>query len=120
MSGKYASLVERFLVAEPVHRIAARMILMALQEEAIEPLADAYFAGVNDEQGIAILDLMADIGGYEALNIMREIVRHETKHLKLRVAAAQGLLHNEDNLSPKEVKAIKRFLSEYAPQDEEQ
>ena len=69
MSGKYDSLVERFLLAEPIHRVAARMILMALQEDAIEPLADAYFAGVNDEQGIAILDLMADIGGYEALNV---------------------------------------------------
>ena len=74
MSGKYDSLVERFLVAEPIHRIAARMIVLALQEDAVEPLADAYFAGVNDEQGIAILDLMADIGGYEALNIMRDII----------------------------------------------
>ncbi len=118
MSGKYDSLVERFLVAEPIHRIAARMILLALQEEAVEPLADAYFAGVNDEQGIAILDLMADIGGYEALNIMRDIIRHETKRPKLRVAAGQGLLRNEDNLSPKELKAIKRFLSKYASKED--
>lgn len=118
MSGKYDSLVERFLIAEPIHRIAARMILMALQEDAIEPLADAYYAGVNDEHGIAILDLMADIGGYEALNIMRDIIKHETKRRKLRVAAAQGLIRNEDALSKKEVKALKRFLSKYTPEDE--
>lgn len=118
MSGKYDSLVDRFLLAEAVHRMAARMILLALQEDAIEPLADAYFAGVNDEQGTAILDLMADIGGYEALNIMRDIVRHETKRLPLRVAAAEGLLQNEDNLSKKEIKAIKRFVSKYSSQDD--
>jgi|GEM_PF-2128918 len=118
MSGKYDSLVERFLLAEPIHRVAARMILMALQEDAIEPLADAYFAGVNDEQGIAILDLMADIGGYEALNTMRDIVKHETKRRKLRVAAAHGLMRNENNLSKKEVKVLKRFLDKYGSEND--
>jgi hypothetical protein len=91
---------------------------MALQEDAVEALADAYFAGVNDEQGIAILDLLADIGGYEALNIMRDIVKHETKRLKLRIAAAYGLLRNEDNLSNREVKLLKRFIAKYSPPDD--
>lgn len=115
MAGKYDSLVERFLVAEPIHRLAARMILVALQEDAIEPLADAYYAGVNDEQGIALLNLIADIGGYEALNILRDILKHEKKRRKVRIAAAQGLIHNQDNLSEREVKAIQRFLDKHAP-----
>ncbi|MGB7338966.1 MAG: hypothetical protein WBC91_08750 [Phototrophicaceae bacterium] len=113
MTNKYDSLVDRFLLAEPIHRIAARMILIALQEDAIEPLADAYFAGVNDEQGAAIIDLMAEIGGYEALNILRDIVKHETKRRKLRLAAAEGLLRNADNLSKKELNTIERFVAKY-------
>lgn len=115
MAGKYDSLVERFLVAEPIHRLAARMILVALQEDAIEPLADAYYAGVNDAQGVALLDLMADIGGYEALNILRDILKHEKKRRKLRIAAAEGMMRNHDNLSEKEAKAVQRFLDKHAP-----
>lgn len=118
MTGKYDSLVERFLVAEPIHQLAARMILIALQEDAIDPLADAYFAGVTDEQGAALLELMADIGGYEALNILRDILKHEKKRRKVRIAAAQGLIRNQDNLSEKEAKAIQRFLDKHAPKNQ--
>lgn len=111
MSGKYDALVTRFLTAEPVHQMAARMILLAVQEDAVQPLADAYYAGVNDEQGTAIIGILAEIGGYEALNILRDIVRHQVKRLPLRVAAAEGLLQNESAISEKEQKALQRFLS---------
>lgn len=42
MSNKYDALVTRFLNAEPIQQMAARMILLALQEDAIDPLIDAY------------------------------------------------------------------------------
>ncbi|MGJ3239753.1 MAG: hypothetical protein ACFE0Q_13665 [Anaerolineae bacterium] len=113
MTGKYHSLVERFLIAEPIHRMAARMILIALDEDAVEPLIDAYFAGVTDQQGIAILDLLADIGGYDALNVMRDIIKHQKDRPPLRVAAVQGLLRNADNLSSKEVRILKRFITKH-------
>lgn len=116
MAGKYDALVERFLIGELANRTAARMILIAVQEDAIDPLADAYFAGVNDEQGLAILNLMAEIGGYEALNILRDILKHEKRRRILRIAAAEGLMMNEDNLSEQEVTAIKRFLAKHASQ----
>ncbi|MEM9950722.1 MAG: hypothetical protein AAF846_03925 [Chloroflexota bacterium] len=118
MPTKYDALVERFLVAEPIHRMAARMILLALQEDAVEALEDAYYAGVTDKQGIAILELLGEIGGYEALHMMRDIVKHETKRRSLRVVAAKGLMRNADNLSKKERKVIERFLSKYAPKEE--
>lgn len=116
MTGKYDALVERFLLAESAQQMAARMILIALQEDAIEPLADVYFAGVNDEHGSMILTLMAEIGGYEALNILRDILKHEKGRPDLRLIAAEGLLFNEDNLSEQEAIAIKRFLDKHASQ----
>lgn len=111
MAGKYDALVNRFLQAEPVHRTAARMILIAVQEDAVEPLSDAFYAGVTEEQGAAVIMLLADIGGYEALNILRDIVKHHVKNLRLRVIAAEGLLKNENAISEKEQKALQRFLS---------
>jgi len=118
MTTKYEALIERFLLSDAVHSAAARMILRALQEDAIESLADTYYAGVSDEQAIALLELIAEIGGYEALNMLRDIVRHELKRRDVRLTAAAGLLHNSDNLSKKERKTLERFVSKYASRND--
>lgn len=114
MANKYDALVTRFLTSQSIQQTAARMILLALQEDAVEPLADAYYAGVSNKQGIEIIELLSEIGGYAALNMLRDIVKHDKKRIPLRVVAAEGLLYNEDFISPREVQALNRFLEKYA------
>jgi hypothetical protein len=109
MPNKYEELVQRFLSAQAIHQIAARMILLAIQEEAIEPLADAFYAGVNEKQAVMILQVLGEIGGYEALQILRDVFKHEP-NLSLKMAAAEGLIRNANNLSLDEKLAIKVFL----------
>jgi hypothetical protein len=106
---KYDELVQRFLSGQPIHQIAARMILLAVQEEAVEALADAYYAGLNETQARQILAVLGEIGGYEALNILRDVFQYELK-LSLRLAAAEGLIRNAAVLSFDEKLALKDFL----------
>jgi hypothetical protein len=106
---KYDELVQRFLSGQPIHQIAARMILLAVQEEAVEALADAYYAGLNETQARQILAVLGEIGGYEALNILRDVFQYEPK-LILRLAAAEGLIRNAAVLSFDEKLALKDFL----------
>lgn len=90
----------------------AQQILFALDEDAVSPLLDEYYAGVNEAQGSAILSLLADIGGYEALNALRSICFFDlSTPLQLRKAAARGLLSNSGNLSPDEYTKVLNIIN---------
>lgn len=105
-------LVRRLNSESPAQRAAARMLLLALQERAVTPLIDELYAGVTDRQGIAILEMLAEIGGYEALEVLRSIFAYEDGRPALQVAAAQGLRRNVHNLSLEEVESVSIFLEE--------
>lgn len=105
-------LVRRLNHKSPAHSAAARMLLVALQEKAVGPLIDELYAGVSDAQGIVILDMLAEIGGPEAMEVLRSIFTHETQRPALQTAAARGLRHNVHNLSLSEVEAVSLFLVE--------
>lgn len=106
---KYDELVQRFINGQAIHQMAARMILLAVQEEAVEALADAYYAGINEAQGQMLLGILGEIGGYEALNILRDVFQYET-NAKIKLSAAEGLIRNAAVLSMEEKLALKDYL----------
>lgn len=106
---KYDELVQRFISGQPIHQMAARMILLAVQEEAVEALADAYYAGVTEAQAGMILAVLGEIGGYEAVNILRDVFQYEP-NAKLKLNAAEGLIRNAATLSFEEKLALKDYL----------
>jgi hypothetical protein len=106
---KYDELVQRFIGGQPIHQMAARMILLAVQEEAVEALADSYYAGLNEAQAKQVLGILGEIGGYESLNILRDVFQYEPK-LSLKLSAAEGLIRNAEVLSLDEKLALKDFL----------
>jgi hypothetical protein len=106
---KYDELVQRFLSGQPIHQMAARMILLAVQEDAVEALADAYYAGVNEAQAKQILGILGEIGGYEALNILRDVFQYEPNK-SLKLSAVEALIPNAEVLSLEEKIALKDFL----------
>lgn len=55
-------------------RQQARLALLLYDEAAITPLLDAFYAGVSEKHGIAILEALGEIGGFEALALFEEIV----------------------------------------------
>ena len=86
----------------PVERAAARLALLHMDEEAIQPLADELYSGVNEATGVAILELMGEIGGWEALAVLQDIYNAEGSRESMIKAAAQALRDNgcEDLLRP--------------------
>lgn len=99
MTTKHEALIQKFLGENDIEQNVARMILFAKGEEVVEDLIDAYYAGVTVDQGQLILTLLAKIGGYEALNVLREVFMGENEYLALKRTAAEGLIINVKNLS---------------------
>jgi len=106
----YQSLVQQLISADANMGSAARMMLIALQEDAIEPLADEFYAGVTDNQAFVIIELMAEIGGPDALNTLRQIFDYDVRP-KVVHAAAQGLLKNVHSLSQNEREIIAFYIA---------
>jgi len=110
----YQELVQ-FLGSGDIMKIqAATMILIALQEEAINPLGDQLYAGVTDEQGVGILRVVSEIGGPDALAMLRNIFEFESSRPLLQLAAAEGLFRNKDSLSDDEMTRVTVFLANNA------
>lgn len=114
----FQRLLKRLTSDKPEDQLAARIIITSMQERAVPSLIDEYYAGVNQLQAEAILGLLGEIGGPNALNMLREVVRLEKGNVPLRVAAAQALMHNESVLSPKEKRALEKYLKKHTPQEE--
>lgn len=113
-SVNFRALVEQLVSDNPTAQLEAKAALLALEEEATGPLSDVYYGGVNDAEGSAILDIVAEIAGFEALALLRNEFHFEDKRPVLRRAAASGLLRNQDNLSPDELEEVTRFLAEFS------
>lgn len=107
----FEKLIAQLGQGHPAQRMAAQFILIALQEQAVDPLADALYAGVTDEHGETIINVLAAIGGPDALLTLRDVYQHAGPRPALQKAAALGLLHNIDNLSPDERDHIAAFLA---------
>lgn len=77
-----------------IERMAARLAFLKMDEDAIQPLADELYSGVDTVTGMAILELMGEIGGWEALAVLQDIYCAESSRPELAKAAAQGLRDN--------------------------
>lgn len=110
MRPDFPNLLKQLVSSETSERQAAKMILYALQEAAIEPLADLYYAGVTEAEGVAIASLFGEIGGYEALNVLRDVFKYESR-VALKRAAALGLMEHVFSLSQDEREAIATYLA---------
>ena len=108
----FNKLVKQLISNNAIEHMAAQMIILSMEENAVNPLADVYYAGITDAEGVAILQTLARIGGYEALAVLRNVFDFEEQRPVLRNAAAWGLLHNKDKLSLEEYQEIARYFSE--------
>jgi len=108
----YAQLVKQLVDSDPATRQSARTTLLEMDENAIDPLIDQFYAGVTDAEGVAILQIMAEIGGPDALSTLRNVFYFEDTRPILQRCAANGLLHNRIALSHKELEEVKLFLAD--------
>ena len=108
----FHQLVQQLGDADSDIQQSASSILLRLDEDAVAPLVDQYYAGVTEQQAIAILDIIAHIGGFEALALLRNEF-HFSNSLQRKQICAKGLLHNRDVLSADEIVQAQQYLGTY-------
>jgi hypothetical protein len=85
--------------------LAARTLLFAMDEAAVEPLIAEFYAGVDDATGVAILDILGEIGGPDALATLWNVYHFEEKQVFIE-SAVRGLMRNRLNLDQAETKEL--------------
>lgn len=60
-------------------------------EDAVDPLIDAFHAGVDEETGLAIIKILSMIGGFEVRIFLDNLVIHGTRFKSWQDAAKTGL-----------------------------
>lgn len=93
MSVDYAQLLKHITLGDPAQREAALNIIYAEDEDAVAPLTDQFYAGVNEATGLAIIEIVSDIGGWETRLLLEDVVHLTARypHESWRVAARLGL-----------------------------
>jgi len=87
-------LIVQLTSAVLVERTAARLLFLKMDEDAIQPLADELYSGVSEPTGVAILELMGEIGGWEAIAVLQDIYFAESSGPTLVNVAEQALKDN--------------------------
>jgi hypothetical protein len=106
MSPNFHQLIKHLASMNAAKRGAARMILLAMEEDAVEPLVAHYYAGATHAEAVAILTTLGEIGGPDALCTLRSV--YDKAALKL--VAALALLNNKQALSFDEYQQIQLFV----------
>ncbi len=86
-------LLDEILSGDETRRQRARVMLLALDEDAVTALTDAFYAGVNEAQGVVLLDVVAEIGGPEAMQLLEDVYRNPREPAWERWAAL-GMARN--------------------------
>lgn len=86
----------------------AHTTLRSLDEEIVDPLVGEFYSGVSERLGIAIIELVAEIGGPDALSLLRNVYHFDDHHAAWREVARQGLLLNRHNLDAAELDELLR------------
>ena len=107
----FQQLITQLGSSEPEEFQAAHVILLGMDEDAINPLIDAFYSGVNETGGLAVLELVAQIGGPDALSLLRNVFGDQSTRELWRQAAAVGLLYNVDDLSEEEADAVLAYTN---------
>jgi hypothetical protein len=86
-------LLRIFVHGNDAERDAARTEFYRRDEDAVDPLTDEFYAGVDEATGVAILEIISAIGGPDALRLLKYACYFGDKEA-WRDAGARGLADN--------------------------
>ena len=69
----YHQLLQHLVSGNTSQRQSALKIIAEQDEDAVQPLIDQFYAGVNEATGLVIIDLIGTIGGFEARQLLEDL-----------------------------------------------
>jgi hypothetical protein len=65
------ALLKALVQGSAEEREAARTAFYRMDEDAVDPLCEEFYAGVDEATGVAILEVISAIGGPDALRLLK-------------------------------------------------
>jgi len=103
----FHTLMNQLASIDAAERDAARSTLLQMDEDVMDLLVAEFYAGMPEKLAVALLEIMGEIGGYEALNLLGDVYYTPDTRPALKVAARFALLRNADNLDPQQVAKLR-------------
>lgn len=76
----YYQLLRDITSGDDERRQTALQTITVQDEDAVTPLIDQFYAGVNESTGLVIIDLLSQIGGFEARQLLEDIYHLDQAH----------------------------------------
>jgi hypothetical protein len=92
----YHHILQHIISGDKTQRQSALKVIAEQDENAVAPLIDQFYAGVNEATGLVIIDLISTIGGFEARQLLEDVYHLDQtyKHASWRQSAQIGLKRN--------------------------
>ena len=103
----FHTLMKQLSSLDPAERESARANLLQMDEDVMDLLVAEFYAGMPEKLGVMLLEVIGEIGGYEALNLLGDVYYSNDTRPALKTAARLALLRNADNLDPLQVKKLR-------------
>ena len=107
----FRTLMNDLASINPAQRDAARAALLQMDEDVMDLLVAEFYAGMPEKLAVAVLEIIGEIGGYEALNLLGDVYYSRDTRPNLKIAARLALLRNADNLDPQQVAKLREDLT---------
>ncbi|MBA3872543.1 MAG: hypothetical protein H0X30_25680 [Anaerolineae bacterium] len=103
----FRTVMNQLASIDPAERDAARSVLLQMDEDVMDLLVAEFYAGMPEKLAVSLIEIIGEIGGYEALNLLGDIYYSPDTRPALKVAARLALLRNADNLEPLQVAKLR-------------
>ncbi len=103
----FRALMNQLASLDSAERESARSSLLQMDEDVMDLLVAEFYAGMPEKLAISLIEIMGEIGGYEALNLLGDVYYSRDTRPTLKAAARLALLRNADNLDPQQVAKLR-------------
>lgn len=103
----FRTLMTQLASLDTTERDSAHNALLQMDEDVMDLLVAEFYAGMPDKLAVSLLEIIGEIGGYEALNLLGDVYYSHDTRPAVKAAARLALLRNADNLDPQQVAKLR-------------
>jgi hypothetical protein len=103
----FRDLMKQLASLDPAERESARAEFLQMDEDVMDLLVAEFYAGMPEKLAVSLLEIIGEIGGYEALNMLGDVYYSSDTRPALKAAARLALLRNADSLDPLQVAKLR-------------